>query len=121
MVALRTQQTHLPRGVKSLTKKPFTSTKTLGVGGLFYTTKKGELMDILINLIMGKVEEEDRDGKAERQLGIIVKKEDEFLKDFSKEKRSQYLDLEMEKLKYQGMETEQAVRVAIKILKEIYK
>ena len=78
-------------------------------------------MKNLIKLIMEKFEDEGRNGESERQLDLVVKKENEFVKDFSKEKWKEYFDLDGEKLVYHGMRLEHAIEVAIKVLQEIYK
>lgn len=78
-------------------------------------------MEDLVKLIIDKFEKEDRTGEMERQLEKIVKMEDDFVKEFKKEKWNEYFDLDGEKLCYHGMRIEQVVRVAIKVLKEIYK
>ncbi len=78
-------------------------------------------MDNLIELVWSKLEETKRTGEMERQLDKVVKIEDKFTKEFSKDKFKEYLDLSFEMLAYQGMEVEQAIRVTIEVMKDIYK
>ena len=78
-------------------------------------------MKNLVNLILEKLEDEGRNGECERQLDIVVNKQDEFVKGFSKEKWCEYFWLECEIFKYHGMVLEHALEVAIKVLQEIYK
>ena len=78
-------------------------------------------MENLVQLILDKFYEEERTGEMERQLEKIVQMENKFVKEFSKEKWKEYFDLDMEAGFFHVMEIDQVIRVAIKVLKEIYK
>ena len=78
-------------------------------------------MDNLIEFVWSKLEETKRTGEMERQLDKVVKMEDKFTKEFSKDKFKEYLDLSFEMLAYQGMEVEQAIRITIEVMRDIYK
>lgn len=78
-------------------------------------------MDNLIELVWSKLEETKRTGEMERQLDKVVKMEDKFTKEFSKDKFGEYIDLSFETLVYEGMKIEQAIKVTIEVLKDIQK
>ena len=78
-------------------------------------------MESLVQLILDKFYEEERTGEMERQLEKIVQMEDRFVKEFSKEKWKEYFDLDLEVGFFHVMEIDQVIRVAIKVIKEIYK
>ena len=77
-------------------------------------------MKNLVKLILEKFEDEGRNGESERQLDVVVRKEKEFVKGFSREQWKKYNDLEGEKLDYHDLRLEHAIRVAIRVLRKIY-
>ena len=78
-------------------------------------------MDNLIELVWSKLEETKRTGEMERQLDKVVKVEEKFTKEFSKDKFKEYLDLSFEIGAYQCMEVEQAIKITIEVMRDIYK
>ena len=63
-------------------------------------------MKNLVKLILEKFEDEGRNGESERQLDVVVRKEKEFVKGFSREQWKKYNDLEGEKLDYHDLRLE---------------
>ena len=78
-------------------------------------------MDNLVDLVWNKLEDIKRTGEMERQLDKIIELEKKFTKEFSKDKFSEYLNLSSEIHTYECMNIEQSIRVAIEMLKEIYR
>ena len=78
-------------------------------------------MENLVQLILDTYYEEKRTGETIQQLNKVALLEEKFIKDFSKEKWTEYFDLDIEVGCFHIMEVEQVIRVATKVLKEIYK
>ena len=59
---------------------------------------------------------------AEMQLQVskIVELEDNFTKDFSKKKRSEYLDLEIEKGQLHNIEIDHVIKITYKVCKDLF-
>ena len=64
-------------------------------------------MEYIFELVKSKIEDMLLDGKQMKQL--------------DKEKQTQYRNLELEKLKSSGLETDRIIQLAIQITKDIYK
>ncbi len=57
-------------------------------------------MKHIIEIVMNILESEKRSAETQLQLNKICELEDEFTKDFSKEKRSEYINLDNEKVNF---------------------
>lgn len=78
-------------------------------------------MEYIFELVKSKIEDMLLDGKQMKQLDKVCKIENDFLKDLSQEKQTQYKNLELEKLESAGLETDRIIQLAIQITKDIYK
>ena len=78
-------------------------------------------MEYIFELVKSKIEDMLLDGKQMKQIDKVCKMENDFLKDLSQEKQTQYRNLELEKLKSSGLETDRIIQLAIQITKDIYK
>ena len=78
-------------------------------------------MEYIFELVKSKIGDMLLDGKQMKQIDKVCKMENDFLKDLSIEKRDEYRNLEWQKLKSAGLETDRIIQLAIQITKDIYK
>lgn len=78
-------------------------------------------MDELVNLVYEQLEKEKETGEMVKQLHKVVKMYDDLYKDLSKEQQDKLFELDWEENIFSAMELDQAIRVAIEVIKKIYK
>ena len=71
---------------------------------------------VLAEMIREKYYEEKMTAEYKLQLNKFVEMEDEFLKDFSKDKWKEYLCLDIEKGQLHSIEVDQIIKFVIKFL-----
>ena len=78
-------------------------------------------MDELVNLVYEQLEKEKETGEMVKQLHKVVKMYEDLNKDLSKEQQDKLFELDWEENIFSAMELDQAIRVAIEVIKKIYK
>ena len=78
-------------------------------------------MEELVNLVYEQLENEKQTGEMVKQLRKVVELQDEFIKDLSKKQKEKYFEIDWQTNMFSAMELDQAIRVAIEIIKKIYK
>ena len=78
-------------------------------------------MDELVNLVYEQLEKEKETGEMVKQLHKVVKMYEDLNKDLSKEQQGKLFELDWEENIFSAMELDQAIRVAIEVIKKIYK
>lgn len=73
----------------------------------------------VLRLIKDILNNEKLSAEMQLQVSKIVELEDKFTKDFSKKKRSEYLDLEIEKGQLHNIEIDHVIEITYKVCKEI--
>ena len=73
---------------------------------------------ILAEMIREKYYEEKMWAEYKLQLNKVVELEDNFLKDFSKDKWKEYLYLDIEKGQLHSIEVDQIIEFVVKLLKQ---
>ena len=71
---------------------------------------------VLAEMIREKYYEEKMSVEYKLQLNKVVEMEDKFLKDFSKDKWKEYLDLDIEKGQLHSIEVDQIIAFVINLL-----
>ena len=71
---------------------------------------------VLAEMIREKYYEEKMTADYKLQLNKVVEMEEKFLKDFSKDKRKEYLYLDIEKGQLHSIEVDQIIEFVIKFL-----
>ena len=74
----------------------------------------------VLRLVKDILNNEKLSAEMQLQVGKIVELEDKFTKDFSKKKRSEYLDLEIEKGQLHNIEIDHVILVTYKICKKLF-
>lgn len=74
----------------------------------------------VLRLVKDILNNEKISAEMQLQVGKIVELEDKFTKDFSKKKRSEYLDLEIEKGQLHNIEIDHAIELTFKICADIF-
>lgn len=72
---------------------------------------------VLAEMIREKYYEEKMSAEYKPQLNKVVEMEDKFLKDFSKDKWKEYLDLDIEKGQLHSIEVDQIIEFVISLFK----
>ena len=75
----------------------------------------------VLRLVKDILNNEKLSAKMQLQVSKIVELEDKFTKDFSKKKRSEYLDLEIEKGQLHNIEIDHVIEITYKVVKDILK
>ncbi len=78
-------------------------------------------MSHVLRLVKDILNNEKLSAEMQLQVSKIVELEDKFTKDFSKKKRSEYLDLEIEKGQLHNIEINHVIEITYKICKEMFK
>lgn len=78
-------------------------------------------MEELVNLVYERLENEKQTGEMVKQLHKVVELQDEFIKDLSKKQKDKYFEIDWQANIFSAMELDQAIRVAIEVIKKIYK
>ena len=74
----------------------------------------------VLRLVKDILNNEKLSAEMQLQVGKIVELEDKFTKDFSKKKRSEYLDLEIEKGQLHNIEIDHVILLTYKICKNLF-
>ena len=74
--------------------------------------------NVLAEMIREKYYEEKMTAEYKLQLNKVVELEDKFLKDFSKNKWKEYLDLDIEKGQLYSIEVDQFIEFVINFLQK---
>lgn len=74
----------------------------------------------VLRLVKDILNNEKLSAEMQLQVSKIVELEDNFTKDFSKKKRSEYLDLEIEKGQLHSIEIDHAIELTFKICADIF-
>lgn len=72
---------------------------------------------VLAEMIREKYYEEKMTAKYKLQLNKVVEMEDEFLKDFSRDKWKEYLYLDIEKSQLHSIEVDQIIEYVLHFIK----
>ena len=75
----------------------------------------------VLRLVKDILNNEKLSAEMQLQVSKIVELEDKFTKDFSKKKRSEYLDLEIEKGQLHNIEIDHVIEITYKVVKELIK
>ena len=75
----------------------------------------------VLRLVKDILNNEKLSAEMQLQVSKIVELEDKFTKDFSKKKRSEYLDLEIEKGQLHNIEIDHVIEITYKVVKELLK
>ena len=75
----------------------------------------------VLQLVRDILENEKMTAEIQLQLYKICELEDKFTKDFSKEGRKLYLDLDLEKGQLHNLEIDHVIEITYKICKELLK
>ena len=75
----------------------------------------------VLQLVRDILENEKMTAEIQLQLYKICEVEDKFTKDFSKEERKLYLDLDLEKGQLHNLEIDHVIEITYKICKELLK
>lgn len=75
----------------------------------------------VLRLVKDILNNEKLSAEMQLQVSKIVELEDKFTKDFSKKKRSEYLDLEIEKGQLHNIEIDHVIEITYRVVKEIIK
>lgn len=78
-------------------------------------------MKYIIEIVMNILESEKRSAETQLQLNKICELEDEFTKDFSKEKWHEYINLDNEKAQLHSLEIDRVIEIAFKFCKKLFK
>ena len=78
-------------------------------------------MNHVLQLVRDILENEKMTAEIQLQLYKICELEDKFTKDFSKEERKLYLDLDLEKGQLHNLEIDHVIEITYKICKELLK
>ena len=74
----------------------------------------------VLRLVKDILNNEKLSAEMQLQVSKIVELEDKLTKDFSKKKRSEYLDLEIEKGQLHNIEIDHAIEITYKVCKELF-
>ena len=74
----------------------------------------------VLRLVKDILNNEKLSAEMQLQVSKIVELEDKFTKDFSKKKRSEYLDLEIEKGQLHNIEIDHVIEITYKVCKELF-
>ena len=74
----------------------------------------------VLRLVKDILNNEKLSAEMQLQVSKIVELEDKFTKDFSKKKRSEYLDLEIEKGQLHTIEIDHVIEITYKVCKELF-
>ncbi len=77
-------------------------------------------MNHVLQLVKDTLENEKLSAEEQLQLTKICELEDEFVKDFSKEKWRDYLNLDIEKCQLVNLQVDQAIVSTYKICKNLF-
>ena len=75
----------------------------------------------VLQLVRDILDNEKMTAEMQLQVSKIVDLEDKFTKDFSNKKRSEYLDLEIEKGQLHNIEIDHVIEITYKVVKELLK
>ena len=75
----------------------------------------------VLRLVKDILNNEKLSAEMQLQVSKIVDLEDKFTKDFSNKKRSEYLDLEIEKGQLHNIEIDHVIEITYKVVKELLK
>ena len=75
----------------------------------------------VLQLVRDILENEKMTAEIQLQLYKICELEDKFTKDFSKEERKLYLDLDLEKGQLHNLEIDHVIEITYRICKELLK
>ena len=78
-------------------------------------------MNHVLQLVRDILDNEKMTAEMQLQVSKIVDLEDKFTKDFSNKKRSEYLDLEIEKGQLHNIEIDHVIEITYKVVKELLK
>lgn len=74
----------------------------------------------VLRLVKDILNNEKLSAEMQLQVSRIVELEDKFTKDFSKKKRSEYLDLEIEKGQLHNLEIDHVIEITYKVCKKLF-
>ena len=74
----------------------------------------------VLRLVKDILNNEKLSAEMQLQVSKIVELEDKFTKDFSKKKRSEYLDLEIEKGQLHNIEIDHVIEITYKLCRELF-
>ena len=74
----------------------------------------------VLRLVKDILNNEKLSAEMQLQVSKIVELEDKFTKDFSKKKRGEYLDLEIEKGQLHNIEIDHVIEITYKVCKELF-
>ena len=77
-------------------------------------------MSHVLRLVKDILNNEKLSAEMQLQVSKIVELEDKFTKDFSKKKRGEYLDLEIEKGQLHNIEIDHVIEITYKVCKELF-
>ena len=77
-------------------------------------------MEQIVNLVRDVLNQQAMSPEEKLQLSKICEIEDVFTKGFSKEKRQEYFDLEIEKGVLASIEVDNAIRVTYDLCKKLF-
>ena len=78
-------------------------------------------MNHVLQLVNDILENEKLSAEEQLQLTKICELEDEFVKDFSKEKWREYFNLDIEKGQLHNLEIDRVIKIAYKVCKKLFK
>ena len=74
----------------------------------------------VLRLVKDILNNEKLSAEMQLQVSKIVEMEDKFTKDFSKKKRSEYLDLEIEKGQLHNIEIDHVIEITYQVTKQLF-
>lgn len=74
----------------------------------------------VLRLVKDILNNEKLSAEMQLQVSKIVELEDKLTKDFSKKKRSEYLDLEIEKGQLHNIEIDHVIEITYKVCKDLF-
>lgn len=74
----------------------------------------------VLRLVKDILNNEKLSAEMQLQVSKIVELEDKFTEDFSKKKRSEYLDLEIEKGQLHNIEIDHVIEITYQVCKSIF-
>lgn len=74
----------------------------------------------VLRLVKDILNNEKLSAEMQLQVSKIVELEDKFTKDFSKKKRSEYLDLEIEKGQLHNIEIDHVIEITYQVTKNLF-
>ena len=77
-------------------------------------------MENFIRLVKDIIDERKVSPEEQLQLNVICELEDKFVKDFSKDKWNEYLNLDLAKGKFHNIQIEKIIEITFSVCKQLF-